>query len=447
MIRLKIYFSAIVVNCMLILGMSFPIFAATISGSITDEFGKPFSNVNLAIIPVKDGLGAWFPDAIGNQNSVDGGLLAFPATINRGGKFTIKYSDQGVVLLGTLPFYKSEIRIIKIKIGEIYLFPNKMDYNGNGIVLELKPEDDITNVEITVRDVMQKNRKPRQKSTTRGSSLHYIAQRRTGSLSGRIIYTDGNPVANLPVFVCQLDISPEEYFWTAILPPDYPKLLRAQSDEVGQFSITGITSAPQNLSILPYNIVQRLPKNFETIVNELNKRANQLPFHSLKPYIQEFEEHGFGTEINDFEPDVEIVSFQINGITYYPRVDFRFIPFGIVPGKHIKDVVVTVRPRTSVKGRVLFNDGTPLTNTRITLNYEIYGTTSRSSSNENKVWIDPDGYFVYYLDEKQEQDTLTCTFSVEYQGLKATAKPFQVEPGQQYEDLIIDLDSPPIAPK
>ena len=419
-------------------------FSSSASGRVVDEAKKPVDDVKIAIFPVKDGRGAWFPIAIGNPTSIHGGLLAFPAEINRDGNFTIRDFNQSAVLLGTLPFYRPEARIIKVRIGELYLFPNKMG-GSNGIVLETEQGEDITNVEITVRDPLQNRAKAQQKSATHGSSPHYIAQRGTGNFTGRVVDPDGNPVADLPIFIGPHNIDPDEMFWTAILPDGYPQLRRTQTDVEGRFSITGVTSVPQYFGALPYNIDKRLPEDFETIIKDFNSRANQLPFHRLKPYIKEFEAYGFGTSHYDYEPDVEILSLQINGITFYPRVDFEEIAFGVLPGTHIKDVVVTVQPRMHVQGRVLFKDGTPLTNDRLTLTYNFGHSGHGGRSARDKLWVDADGYFVHYLDEKDA--TFSYTFSIEYQGLKATAKPVRLEPGQRYDNLIFRFNSAPIAPK
>ncbi len=320
-----------------------------------------------------------------------------------------------------------------------------MPFRSSGIVLKPNNGKDIANVEITVREQKQNRGYTRQNSSSNSSSPHYISQRRTGSLTGRVVDKNGNLVTNLPVYIGPYIIDTEEYFLTSFLPDILPNIQRTQTDEDGQFTLSGVTTAPQYFAALPYNINKRLPKDFETIVIQFNKRANQLPFHRLKPYIKEFESYGFGTILYDYEPDVEIVSLQINGITYYPRTDFDEIPFGIVPGKHIKDVVVTVQPRTQIQGRVLFNDGTPLTKDRINLSYK-YGVNSPGGlSTREKLWVDADGYFVHYMNQKDV--TYFYKFTIEYQGLKVTSNTVQIAPGQRYDNLTFRFNSPPISQK
>ncbi|MCY4404493.1 MAG: RNA polymerase sigma factor [Candidatus Poribacteria bacterium] len=402
--------------------------SSSASGKIVDNNGKPVNDVQVALFPLKDGDGAWFPITIGDQSSIHEGLQAFPAKINRKGNFTIKDFNDKVMKLGLLPYYRPVERIVKIQIGDLYLFPNKLG-SYNGVVLQTKQQE-IKNVEITVQDEKHNIARTRQKLTHRNSS----------SISGRVVDTDGNPVVDLPIFISP-HLIPEEaeegIYLTAIPPEGLLNFCRGQTDVDGQFTITGVTSVPQYLSALPYNIDQRLPEDFETILKKFISRTYQLPFHRSKPYIKEFEEYGFGTDHYDYEPDVEIVSLTIDGITYYPHADFDEIPFGIVPGKHIKNVVVTVQPRGYVKGRVIFKDGTPLTNDRILLSYNYSGNNRRGSSTENKLWVDADGYFIHYLDEKDSH--FSYQFTIEYQGHKATSTPITLKPGQRYDDLIFRL--------
>ena len=417
--------------------------SSSASGRVVDEAGKPVDDVKIAIFPVKDGRGAWFPIAIGNPTSIHGSLLRVSSGNQPRWQFHNQRLQSKCSSVRNTPFYRPETRIIKVRIGELYLFPNKMS-GSNGIVLETEQGEDITNVEITVRDPLQNRAKARQKSVTHGSSPHYIAQRGTGNFTGRVVDPDGNPVADLPIFIGPHNINPDEMFWTAILPDGYPQLRRAQTDVEGRFSITGVTSVPQYFGALPYNIDKRLPEDFETIIKDFNARANQLPFHRLKPYIKEFEAYGFGTSHYDYESDVEILSLRINGIIFYSRADFEEIAFGVVPGTHIKDVVVTVQPRTRVQGRILFKDGTSLTNDRLTLTYNFGHSGHGGRSARDKLWVDADGYFVHYLDQRDV--TFSYTFTVEYQGLKATINPVQISPGQWLDNLTFTFDSAPIVP-
>ena len=70
-------------------------------------------------------------------------------------------------------------------------------------------------------------------------------------------------------------------------------------------------------------------------------------------------------------------------------------------------------------------------------------TGSRQSGGNPRT--DAEGYFVYYLDEKD--DTAFYTFSVEYRDLSTEAEPVRLEPGQRFEGLTLTFDSEPILPE
>ena len=173
---------------------------------------------------------------------------------------------------------------------------------------------------------------------------HGIAQENTGTVTGRVIDLDGNPVAELPIFIAPLDLNEGWNMWAVILPYDYAQLHRTRTD----------------------------------------------------------------------------------------------LEVGLKPGAHIKDVEVTVQPRMRVRGRILFKDGTPLANTRIDLrarSRNVDGTGS--SGNGGDLWLDPEGYFVFYIDEKN--DSAFYTFSVEYHGLAMEAEPIRLDPGYRFDGLTLTL--------
>ena len=263
-----------------------------------------------------------------------------------------------------------------------------------------------------------------------GFTLHTRAQEETGILSGRVVDSSGNPVAGLPVFVAPLDFHGESV-WRVYLPHGYAKLRRAHTDPEGRFSITGIPPGPLHFGMLPYNIDNLLPTNLERIL------------HSGRHI------HGsnvFGMESDDFEPDLELLFLRIRDITFYPRNDYTPVAFGIKPGTHIDNVVVTVQPRMRIRGRILFKDGTPLSNARVGLDFSAHYVDhhgNRQSGGEPRT--DAEGYFIFYLDEKD--DTAFYTFSVEYQGFFAEAEPVRLEPGQRFDGLTLTFDSQPILPK
>lgn len=263
-----------------------------------------------------------------------------------------------------------------------------------------------------------------------GLTLFTSAQEETGTLSGRVVDLSGNPVAELPVFVAPLSIYSDS-MWRVFLPHEFSGLRRVHTDPEGRFSIVGIPPGPLHFGMLPDNIDNQLPTNLERILHSGT--------HTHGSNI-------FGMEPDDFEPDRELLFLRIQGITFYPRDDFSSVAFGIKPATHIRNVVVTVQPRMRIRGRILFKDGTRLPNARVRLHFsarDVDGTGNRQSGGGPRT--DADGYFIYYLDEKD--DTAFYTFSVEYEGLFAEAEPVILEPGQRFDGLTLTFDSQPILPE
>ncbi len=276
-----------------------------------------------------------------------------------------------------------------------------------------------------------------------GFISHTVAQEDTGTVTGRVIDLDGNPVVGLQIFIAPLDLDPDGHMWTVFLPDEHAQLRRAYTDREGRFSVTDVPSGPVYISALPDDIDKRLPKDFERIVDEFTSRDWT---KITEDDIDAFYSSNFGMHLDDFEPDVEILFIRVRRFTLYPRTDYDQIAFGVKSGAHIKDVEVIVQPRMRVRGRVLFKDGTPLTNTRVDLrapSRDVDGSGSGGASGD--LWVDTEGYFVLYIDEKN--DPAFYTFSVEYQDLSTEVEPIRLDPGDRFDGLTLTFDSEPIPPK
>ncbi len=271
-----------------------------------------------------------------------------------------------------------------------------------------------------------------------------IAQKNTGTVTGRVVDVNGNPVVELPIFIAPLDVDGTGYMRTVVLPYEHARLRRTRTDRKGQFSITDVPSGPVYIGALPYDVDKRLPKDFEKIVDAFTSGRDW--GETTEAEMEAFDSSNFGMGQADFEADVEILFIRVQGLTLYPRTDSTEIAFGLKSGAHLKNVEVTVQPRMRVRGRVLFKDGTPLANTRVGL-YARSRTVdgSGSSGSGGNLWTDAEGYFVYYINEKD--DAAFYTFSVEYQGLSAEAEPIRLDPGDRFDGLTLTFDSEPIPPK
>ena len=116
------------------------------SGHILDEAGKPVSGIKIAVTPVVDGNGAWFP--IREQNPI-GDTSPFHAESDAEGHFSITSVIDGPVLLSLFPFHRSDVRILKVQIGGSFFYPSGM--HDRGIVFATSPGRRIENIEVIVR--------------------------------------------------------------------------------------------------------------------------------------------------------------------------------------------------------------------------------------------------------------------------------------------------------
>ena len=265
----------------------------------------------------------------------------------------------------------------------------------------------------------------------------------TGTVTGRVVDLDGNPVVGLPIFIAPLDVDGTGYMRTVILPYEHAQLRRARADREGRFSVPDVPSGPVYIGALPDDIDERLPENFEKIVDEFTSGRDW--GKTTADEIEAFDSSNFGMTSEDFEPDVEISFIRVQGLTLYPRTDFVEIAFGLKSGALMKDVEVTVQPRMRVRGRVLFKDGTPLANTRVGFYAHARTVHGGFISDGGNLWTDTEGYFVYYIDEKD--DAAFYTFSVEYQGLSVEAEPIRLDPRDRFDGVTLTFDSEPIPPK
>ena len=209
--------------------------------------------------------------------------------------------------------------------------------------------------------------------------LPCIAEKKTATLSGVIVDPGGKPI---PGFTINLS----------------PVFQMSETDENGAFTFANVPTGPIQIMIPP----------------------------------QQFGENGKPSF--NLEPDDELVSIKIGGITLYQgkRLPFGGIRFATKPGSHFKNIEVTVRPRMRIRARVVFKDQKPLTNASISTVIVSNGTRSGGET------TDSEGYFVHYLDNNGEP--VRCTVEVKYKGLSAKSEPFDIEAGGRNDDLVLTLD-------
>ncbi|RKU23424.1 hypothetical protein C6500_01615 [Candidatus Poribacteria bacterium] len=140
----------------------------TFTGRVIDEAGHPIAGLTIVLVPVQDGHGAWFPVEI-NERQWPDDPMAFQAETDAEGRFVITDAIVGPVLLGLFPYHKPEAAILKVQIGDMFLYAPEESW-GRGIVFSVEPGERIEDVEVTVRRFLQ--------------------------LQAKVLKMDGNPLAN-----------------------------------------------------------------------------------------------------------------------------------------------------------------------------------------------------------------------------------------------------------
>ena len=140
----------------------------TFTGRVIDGAGHPIAGLKMALVPVQDGHGAWFPIEVEGHDWPDD-PMAFQGETDAEGRFVITDAIVGPVLLGLFPYYKPEAQILKVQIGGMSFYPGG-DAVGGGTVFTLESGEYIENVEITVQQFLQ--------------------------LRAKVLKMDGSPLAN-----------------------------------------------------------------------------------------------------------------------------------------------------------------------------------------------------------------------------------------------------------
>ena len=120
----------------------------TFSGRAVDEAGDPVTGLTIAIVPVEDGNGAWFPVYEDQQDSPMN-PPAFQSETDSEGHFAITDAIAGPVLLTLFPFRNVEARLLKAQIKELFFYASGMWERG--IVFAVEQGEDIENIEVTLQ--------------------------------------------------------------------------------------------------------------------------------------------------------------------------------------------------------------------------------------------------------------------------------------------------------
>ena len=143
----------------------------TLSGRVIDRTGQPIAGLTVAIVPVQDGHGAWFPIEFEvEERGRQGDPIAFQAETDSEGRFVITDTIVGPVLLELFPYSRPVAEILKVQIGDMFLYASAEESWGRGVVFSAEPGERIEDVEVTVQRFLQ--------------------------LRGKVLKMDGSPLAN-----------------------------------------------------------------------------------------------------------------------------------------------------------------------------------------------------------------------------------------------------------
>jgi len=233
-------------------------------------------------------------------------------------------------------------------------------------------------------------------------SVETIAEDSQSNLAGRVIDTDGKPVAGLELALKPVEIKE------------------------------------------PRDIVPRTP--FSEWSRVVTDKEGRFVFRNIDAGLSQF------VMFPESASDFEIISAEIGDLTFYSTAFLKNFPtwFGkltlrIEPGTHLEDVVVNVKtPRMRIRGRILLRDGTPLANTDVGLtvrrrqrdrDFFIFPGRGSGGSSGRNVKTDAEGYFVsYYPDKTSEYSVI-----VKYEGASAKSRWFRLKEGQRNDKLVFLL--------
>ena len=142
---------------------------------------------------------------------------------------------------------------------------------------------------------------------------------------------------------------------------------------------------------------------------------------------------------NGFQSDYELISIEMQGISFYlprhGRIMHEGFPFGVEEESDIEDVKITVRLRMKISGQVLDADGVPLSDARVDMRVKSRSKDGggRGSGGGTRT-LDEEGKFTRYVNSPAYY-----TVSVTYQGQTVESKEIFLEQGQRLEGLTLKL--------
>lgn len=223
-------------------------------------------------------------------------------------------------------------------------------------------------------------------------STFSIAQEST-TVSGRLIDTNGNPISDIIIYVRPYSGTNQNYTSES----DYS--VQTTTDTKGGFTFTDI--------------------RHEALELEIDGDSKM------------------GYEIN-------VKSVEFGEIALYPNRGWSWslTKFALDSGTKMENIIITadIRKRSTIRTRVIYADGTPVSNTQIYVYRETNPFVGNHKGSGQLIkTTDDDGYFVEYL-ERSDIPTHYITLAVEHQNLYAKAIPFILK---DKTELVLKLNATP----
>ncbi len=279
-------------------------------------------------------------------------------------------------------------------------------------------------------------------------AYYSYAEEKSSTLSGRVVTIKGDPLGVTPIVLFHVKIRDEGGIETiydktlypflrqrpslpANLPAQVrermmgkmpneqemqtkPPYLKTVTDSEGRFTFSDVTSGLVQIMVLHANPPKKkpAPPGREHLNYTIPPMINSIKFGKYTFYPHEF----------SYSPES-------GGVT-----------FAIKPGSKIENVEVLmgsdVRNQLMVQGKILFKDGTPLTNASLKANIgqmDIYDTEGDAFS--RKIQTDANGNFLLSVYAPG-----IYTLSIEHRGLSSLSDMFIVNEDEQQQDLVMTLD-------
>ncbi len=150
--------------------------------------------------------------------------------------------------------------------------------------------------------------------------------------------------------------------------------------------------------------------------------------------------HSRQVQLSILERGVRIQAIKIGKVTYYIHSSSRDpFTFTITPGSIINNIEVITAERLKSRGRIVFKNGEPLTETSLTIEFDSI-TLDRLENYKYRQTIktDREGFFIHSV-----YSPFIFTLSVHYRGLSAENGPFLINNVSEPKTSVLKLNGNP----